>query len=77
MKLLLFAALLVRLVIPIDTGFLLLNWVVFVAAVLAVTAGVALVESIMARLRMPMVPNLLVGAGVMSAFGLVLMGNAR
>jgi formate hydrogenlyase subunit 4 len=37
----------------------------------AVVVGV--VESVMARLRMARVPQLLVGASVLSAFGLVLL----
>jgi formate hydrogenlyase subunit 4 len=35
--------------------------------------GVGVVESVMARLRMVRVPQLLVGASVLSAFALVLL----
>ncbi len=37
---------------------------------------VGLVESVMARLRLARVPQLLVGASVLSAFGLVLLLRA-
>jgi formate hydrogenlyase subunit 4 len=73
LKLFLFAALVVRLAVPLDTGYPWADWGLFVAAVLAVAVVVGVVESVMARLRLVMVPNLLVGAGVLSAFGLVLV----
>jgi formate hydrogenlyase subunit 4 len=73
LKLFLFAALVVRLAVPLDTGHVWADWGLFVAAVLAVAVLVGVVESVMARLRLVMVPNLLVGAGVLSAFGLVLV----
>jgi formate hydrogenlyase subunit 4 len=73
LKLFIFAAMVVRLVIPIETEWLALNWTILVAGVLAVAFVVGVVESVMARLRMPTVPNLLLGAGVLSAFGLGLL----
>jgi formate hydrogenlyase subunit 4 len=73
LKLFLFAALLVRLILPIDTGLFLLNWIFLAAGVVAAAFAVGVVESAMARLRMPAVPNLLLGAGVLSAFGLGLL----
>jgi formate hydrogenlyase subunit 4 len=73
LKLFVFAALVVRLAVPLETGFPLLNWGLFVAALLAVAAVVGVVESVLARLRLTSIPNLLVGAGVLSAFGLVLL----
>ena len=75
LKLFLFAALVVRLAVPLNTGLLLADWGLFVVAVLGVAAVVGVVESVMARLRMPAVPNLLIGAGALAAFGWVLLGN--
>jgi formate hydrogenlyase subunit 4 len=72
-KLFVFASLVVRLAVPLETGLAWLNWGLFVAALLAVAVAVGVVESVMARLRLASIPNLLVGAGVLSAFGLVLI----
>jgi formate hydrogenlyase subunit 4 len=46
---------------------------VFLIGLLGFAALVGVVESIMARLRLVRVPQLLVGASVLSAFGLVLL----
>jgi formate hydrogenlyase subunit 4 len=81
-KLFVFAALLVRLVIPLQSAagawamsisMTFLNWLLFAAAVLLLAVAVGVVESVMARLRLVSIPRLLVGAGVLSAFGLVLV----
>ena len=73
LKLFVFAAMVVRLAIPLQTGVSLINWVLFIAAVLGLAVVVGIVESIMARLRLIVIPNLLMAAGVLSAFGLVLL----
>jgi formate hydrogenlyase subunit 4 len=39
----------------------------------AVAALVGVVESVMARLRMPLVPHVLTAAGVIAAFGFILL----
>jgi formate hydrogenlyase subunit 4 len=77
LKLFVFAALLVRLVLPVNTGNVVLSWGLFVAGVLAVAVAVGVVESVMARLRLIYVPSFLVVAGILSAFGfgLLLMGR--
>lgn len=72
LKLLVFGAMVVRLAVPLETGSSLANWGVFLAAMLVLAAGIGVIESIMARLRMVLIPQLLVAAGVLSAFGLVL-----
>jgi formate hydrogenlyase subunit 4 len=46
---------------------------VFLATMLGFALLVGVVESVMARLRLVRVPQLLVGASVLSAFGLVLL----
>lgn len=71
-KLFVFATLVVRLVVPLQTGHLALDWGLFVAGVLFVAVVVGVVESVMARLRVVAVPNLLVGAGVLAALSVVL-----
>jgi formate hydrogenlyase subunit 4 len=72
MKLFLFGAILSRLVLGHGEGAL-LSEALFLAGLLAFAVGVGLVESFMARLRMTRVPQLLVGASVLSAFALVLL----
>lgn len=72
-KLFVFAALLVRLALPVHTGFVVLDWGIFLVGTVVVAMLVGLVESTMARLRLPSIPNLLVGAGVLSLFSLVLV----
>jgi formate hydrogenlyase subunit 4 len=73
LKLFVFASLAVRLAVPLDMGASWLQWVVFVGCVMGVAATVGVVESVMARLRMPMVPHALTAAGVIVAFGFVLL----
>jgi formate hydrogenlyase subunit 4 len=72
LKLFLFGAIFVRLAL----GFTLSGAAaaaVFLAGMVAFAVMVGVVESAMARLRMARVPQLLVGASVLSAFGLVLL----
>jgi formate hydrogenlyase subunit 4 len=72
LKLFLFGAILSRLVLPAGSGAL-ASEALFLGGLLAFAVGVGVVESVMARLRMPRVPQLLVGASVLSAFALVLL----
>jgi formate hydrogenlyase subunit 4 len=74
-KLLIFSALVLRLVVPWRNDGGVLDWFAFVAATLALAVGVGIVESVMARLRLLDIPKLLVAAGVLSAFGLVLVNQ--
>lgn len=71
-KLFLFSAVIVRLAVPLQLLPPLAAWPVFLAAMLLVAVLLGIVESIMARLRMTLVPHLLTAAGVIGAFGLVL-----
>src|SRR5262245_4664109 len=73
LKLFAFAALIVRLVLPVSTGYLWLDWPIFVAGILAVAVAIGVVESTMARLRLTHVPILLLAACLLSAFGLILL----
>lgn len=72
-KLWLFGALLVGLVVPVRSGNVWLDTVVAMAGMLALAVVIGIIESSMARWRLVRVPQLLVGAGVMSSLALVLM----
>lgn len=72
LKLWFFAALTVLTALPVRSLPPALGWVAFLAAMLAVTVAVGLVESLMARLRLMRVPRLLGGAGALAALSLVL-----
>lgn len=73
LKLFIFGALIVRLVLPVATGYVLLDWAVFVGGMLLVAMVVGVVESTMARLRLTHIPVLLVAACLLSAFGIILL----
>lgn len=73
LKLFLYASLVVRLAVPIDSGQDWLNWGLFVVCVIAVAGLLGIVESVIARLQLKLVPHVLAAAGVVAAFGLVLL----
>ncbi len=72
LKLWLFEALLVGIVFPFHTGSLAGDAALFLAGISVVSIAVGLVESSMARLQLPRVPQLLLGATVLSGFSLIL-----
>jgi formate hydrogenlyase subunit 4 len=71
LKLFVFAALIVRLVMPFS-GSPALDWASFLAGIVLVSVVVGIVESVMARLRLVHIPTLLVAACLLSAFGVIL-----
>ena len=71
LKLWLLAALVVGMVVP-ATGAPWLNLVLVMGGMFAVAVIVGVVESVMARLRLVMVPQLLVGAGALAAAAFLL-----
>jgi formate hydrogenlyase subunit 4 len=73
LKLFAFAALVVRLAVPVHTGSPWLDWPAFLAGVTGVAVAVGVVESGMARLRLTHVPLLLVAACLLSAFAIILV----
>lgn len=73
LKLFVFGALVVRLALPWTTGWLGLDWLIFVAGMIVVSVGVGVVESTMARVRLTHIPTLLVTACLLSAFGILLL----
>ena len=72
LKLFIFGALIVRLIMPVSTGVPWLDWPMFVVGMLGVSVGIGVIESTMARLRLPQIPVLLMAACLLSAFGILL-----
>ncbi|MBJ6727867.1 respiratory chain complex I subunit 1 family protein [Geomesophilobacter sediminis] len=72
-KLFLLGALFVNLAIPFSSGNTYLDWLLFVACMVALAVSIGVVESVMARLRLIRVPQLLVAAMILTAFSLVLV----
>jgi formate hydrogenlyase subunit 4 len=72
-KLWLLGALVVGIVVPIRSSNVWLNGAAAMGGMLGLAVGTGIIESSMARWRLVRVPQLLVGAGVMSAVALVLM----
>ncbi len=73
LKLFLFGALVVRLALGFRFGSPWLAFLAFLAGMAGFAVLVGLVESAMARLRLGRVPQMLVGASVLSVFALVLL----
>ena len=73
LKFFLFGALFVRLVIDVSAAGIWASEAAFVAGLLGFAVLVGIVESVMARLRLTRVPQMLVGASVLSVFALVLL----
>ena len=78
LKLFIFSALIVRLAFPLSTGavstaWALLDWPIFVAGMLVVAVAIGVVESTIARVRLPHIPTLLVTACLLSTFGILLL----
>ena len=73
MKLFVLGALVVSLVIPFSASSPALDWLAFVAGMLLLAVVIGIVESVMARLKLVRVPQLLITACLLSAFGLVLL----
>jgi len=73
MKLFVFGAIVLGVVVPLGGLNEWLSWAVFAGAYLLLAVAVGVVESVMARLRLSQVPSLLVAACLISAFGAVLL----
>ena len=73
LKLLLLGALFLDIAIPFSSGNGFLDWGIFVCSLLALAVAIGTVESVMARLRLIRVPQLLVAAMILTAFSLVLV----
>ncbi len=75
-KLFLFAALLLGVAAPFGASVGWLAWPLLALAMCGVAVAIGVLESVMARLRLIQVPTLLVAAGLMSAFGVVLLARS-
>lgn len=73
LKLMVFTALLVTIIVPAHSGNAFVDFLSFAAGVAGVGVAIGLVESSMARLRLLSVPQLLVTATLLAAFGVVLL----
>jgi formate hydrogenlyase subunit 4 len=73
LKLMVLGALLVRLALPLQTGSGWLDLLLFLLGLLGLAVLIGVVESTMARLRLPRVPQVLVGTTLLSVFALVLV----
>ena len=67
LKLWVFAALLAGLIMPVGSGNVLLDGAAFLFGLLVTSVAVGIVESVMARLRLLLVPRMLVGATAIAA----------
>jgi len=73
MKLLVLGALITGVAAPLATVDPWIAWGAVIAALVALSVAIGVVESVMARLRLTQVPNLLVAACLFSAFGAILL----
>jgi len=73
LKLFVMGAFFVQLALPFVTGNPLLDWVVFIASMLLLAVVIGVVESVMARLRLVRIPQLLVAATILAAFSTLLV----
>jgi len=73
LKLMVFTALLVTIIVPAHSGNALVDFLGFAAGVAGIGVAIGLVESSMARLRLLRIPQLLVTATLLAAFGVVLL----
>ncbi|MDU0459933.1 MAG: NADH-quinone oxidoreductase subunit H [Geobacteraceae bacterium] len=73
LKLFVLGAFFVHLALPFATGNAYLDWVVFMASMLLLAVVIGVVESVMARLRLVRIPQLLVAATILAAFSTLLI----
>jgi formate hydrogenlyase subunit 4 len=76
LKLWVFGSLLVGLCVPVRTGWVVIDAAAFVLGMVALAVLVGIIESSMARLRLLRVPQLLIGAGALAIFALVLVARS-
>lgn len=72
-KLFVLGALLTRIIFPFSTGNSWANWGIFLGSMLLLGVVVGTIESTLARLRLLRVPQLLITACLLSAFGMILL----
>ncbi len=73
LKLFVLCALLLHIVVPLQFGSPVPDWLLFVAGMLGLAVVIGVIESVMARLQMRHVPHLLIAAILFCGFGFVLL----
>jgi formate hydrogenlyase subunit 4 len=73
LKLWVMGALLIGIILPLRSGIFLLDFAAAIIAMLVLALLIGIIESVMARLRLLRVPQLLVGAGVIAVIALILI----
>ena len=73
LKLFVLGAFFVQLALPFATGNAALDWGVFMVSMIFLAVTIGVVESVMARLRLVRVPQLLVAATILAAFSTLLV----
>ena len=73
LKLMVLGAPVVRLLLPVDTGFWLTDALVFLGGMLSLAITIGTIESIIARLKLARIPQVLIGTTMLSAFALILV----
>ncbi|HEY8666658.1 MAG TPA: NADH-quinone oxidoreductase subunit H [Tepidisphaeraceae bacterium] len=72
-KLFVLCAIVLHVVLPVQSGWAAADWVLFVVGMLALAVAIGVVESGMARLQLRHVPTLLVAASLLCGFGFLLL----
>ena len=73
LKLYLLGALFMNIALPLSSGNNIGDWGLFILSMLVLAISIGVVESVMARLRLIRIPQLLLAAMILSAFSLVLV----
>jgi formate hydrogenlyase subunit 4 len=72
-KLFVMGAFFVNIALPLKTGNGIADWGIFILLMLGLAVAIGVVESIMARLKLVRIPQLLVAACILSAFSMLLI----
>jgi formate hydrogenlyase subunit 4 len=73
MKLFILGTVLLHIVFPFQMSTMWMNWPLFIMEILALAIVIGIVESVMARLRMRLIPYLLISALLFCGFGFILL----
>ena len=73
LRLMLLGAPLVRLLLPFNTGSMVGDVLLFLGGMLLLAVLIGVIESVMARLKLPRIPQVLVGSTLLAGFALVLV----
>lgn len=73
LKMMVLGAMLVRVAIPWQTGWWLSDAALFLGGIAGLAILIGVIESIMARLKLPRIPQVLIGTSLLSVFALVLV----